>query len=168
MREQTNNNEPVEDAGKTCREHTEGCNELLESNTNNLLPEFDVEDISRPEDVYFLRRFIHENLARRTKIVVHIVDGIHRVTAADCVLIGYTGSQHANEEEKKAIVDYATRSPHKKLQVRVICFIPEEINEGYRTLMKEKSSHIQKMANLQRDHTVLDILENKMKILAKK
>jgi hypothetical protein len=64
LHEQTNNNEPVEDAGKTCREHTEGYNELLESNTNNLLPEFDVEDVSRPEDVYFLWRFIHKNLAR--------------------------------------------------------------------------------------------------------
>jgi len=150
--------------GSNTQAYNRLCGSHLCEKTNNNEP---VEDANL-EDVYFLRRFIHENLARQTKIVVHIVDGIHRVTTADCVLIGYTGPQHANKEEKDAIRNYATRSPHKNLKVRVNCFTPEKINERYRTLMREKSSHIQKMANLQRDHTVLDILGNKMKILAKK
>ena len=54
------------------------CKELLES-----------QGAVTVDDAYFLRRFIHENLARATKIVVHVVDGIHRVTAIDLALIGW-------------------------------------------------------------------------------
>ena len=42
------------------------CKELLESQGSVTV-----------DDAYFLRRFIHENLARATKIVMHVVDGIH-------------------------------------------------------------------------------------------
>ena len=118
------------------------------------------------EDSYLLQRFIHENLARVTKIVGHVVDGIHRVTALDYVLTGTR--THNNEEEEKAIKNYGDRSPHQDKKVTMTIYTPQKINEELLTFMKALSSRIQCSANKQTLHNIRDILCNEIKILAKK
>ncbi len=118
------------------------------------------------EDSYLLQRFIHENFARVTKIVGHVVDGIHRVTALDYVLTGTI--THNDEEEKKAIKNYSDRSPHQDKKVTMTIYTPGKINEELLTNMKALSSRIQSLANKQTPHNIRDILCNEIKILAKK
>jgi hypothetical protein len=118
------------------------------------------------EDSYLLQRFIHENLARVTKIVGHVVDGIHRVTALDYVLTGTR--THNNEEEEKAIKNYSDRSPHQDKKVTMTIYTPQKIDEVLLTFMKALSSRIQHSANKQTPHNIRDILCNEIKILAKK
>ncbi len=118
------------------------------------------------EDSYLLQRFIHENLARVTKIVGHVVDGIHRVTALDYLLTGTR--THNNEEEEKAIKNYGDRSPHQDKKVTMTIYTPQKIDEELLTFMKALSSRIQCSANKQTPHNIRDILCNEIKILAKK
>ena len=118
------------------------------------------------EDSYLLQRFIHENLARVTKIVGHVVDGIHRVTALDYVLTGTR--THDNEEEEKAIKNYGDSSPHQDKKVTMTIYTPQKIDEELLTFMKALSSRIQCSANKQTPHNIRDILCNEIKILAKK
>ena len=76
------------------------------------------ECLEQSGDAYFLQRYIHENLARATKIMVHIVDGIHRMTATDLTLIGYCHNDDNSEATQTAIDDYRQRLPHKNKKSR--------------------------------------------------
>jgi hypothetical protein len=38
---------------------------------------------------FCLRTFIHDHLAISTKVVTHVLDGQHHLTALDCVLAGF-------------------------------------------------------------------------------
>ena len=61
------------------------------------------------------RRFIYKHLAKQTKIVAHVIDGIHRLTALECVLIGYQQPDTDN---------YAVRLPHAGTNLAITSSVP--------------------------------------------
>ena len=117
------------------------------------------------DDAYFLKRFIHENLASATKIVVHIVDGIHRVTAIDFTLIGWRSPN--DDEETTAIENYFERHPHQHKMITMATHIPQVIDQQLLHDMKRLSSQIQKIASSQVPHNLRDIIANEIMRLAK-
>ena len=88
----------------------------------------DFNSAARTHDGYKLQRFIHENLAKETKIVIHLIDGIHRVTALDCALVGFD-QNHDGAVGQQYPVDinkYASLLPHKDKGVNMqVYFLPE-------------------------------------------
>jgi hypothetical protein len=130
------------------------CKELLES-----------QGAVTVDDAYFLRRFIHENLARATKIVVHVVDGIHRVTAIDFTLIGWHSPNDV--DEKVAIEKYWGLLPHQDKMIPMATYIPQVIDQPLLQDMKYLSSQIQQIASLQVPHNLRDIIANEIMRLTK-
>ena len=124
-------------------------------------------DLQGPENGYFLQRFIHENLARETKIVAHFVDGIHRVTAMDFTLIGWC-SPNDDDDATKARNNYCQCLPHQDVNIDMNTFIPAVIDEKLLQYMKRLSSEIQSMACSQVPHNVRDIIANEMTRLWKR
>jgi hypothetical protein len=66
-----------------------------------LVPLFNEE--RKLHDGYHLQSFIHENLANETKIVIHMIDGIHRVTALDCALVGFDPNNRSEDTVGQAL-----------------------------------------------------------------
>ena len=108
------------------------------------------------ENGYFLQRFIHENLASVTKIVVHIVDGIHRVTAIDCTLIGYLSPSN-DDDARNTINEYGKSLPHQYKEISMTTYIPLEIDEKLLQKMKRISSKIRAL-QVHRCCTIFGIL----------
>ena len=63
------------------------------------------------------RRFIYKHLAKQTKIVAHVIDGIHRLTALECVLIGYQQNTFKSN-------NYAVRLPHAGTHLAITSSVP--------------------------------------------
>ena len=82
------------------------------------------------------RRFIYKHLAKQTKIVAHVVDGIHRLTALECVLIGY----------QQQTDNYAVRLPHAGINLAITPVVPLELDlesKDFLDDMKKISSECQ-------------------------
>ncbi len=76
-------------------------------------------------------------MAKQTKIVAHVVDGIHRLTALECVLIGY---------QPPEADDYAVRLPHAETSLPIIATVPtktELSDKDFINEMKRISSECQ-------------------------
>ena len=63
------------------------------------------------------RRFIYKHVAKQTKVVAHLVDGLHRLTALECALIGY---------QQPDTDDYAVRLPHAETNLAITSVVPLE------------------------------------------
>jgi hypothetical protein len=74
---------------------------------------------------YSARSFIYRNVARQTKVVGHVVDGIHRLTALEYALIGYNYNP-SDEEEEKFIKKYQRTLPHAGRKVNISAILPTE------------------------------------------
>ena len=122
-------------------------------------------ELQWPEDGYFLQWFIHENLARETKIAAHFVDGIHRVTAMDFTLTGWCSPNDDDDATERN--NYCQRLPHQHKNIDMTTFIPAEIDEKLLQYMKILSSEIQSLASSQVPHNVRDIIANEMMRLSK-
>jgi hypothetical protein len=147
----------------------------LGGNTNAnspLMPLFNDEAIT--SDGYQLQRFIHENLAKETKIVIHMIDGIHRVTALDCALVGFDQNNRSDGTVGQAlpwdIIEYARKLPHKhkvtNLQVYFLQGGANWSSELHR--YQQLSYQIQQMAGQQMPHTVREIINHEITHLAQK
>ena len=89
------------------------------------------------EASYLARRFIYNHVAKQTKIVAHALDGIHRLTALECVLIGY---------QPPTADDYAVRLPHAETKLAMTAMVPTETelnNTDFINKMKKISSECQ-------------------------
>jgi hypothetical protein len=116
---------------------------------------------------YRLQRFIHENLAKETKIVIHIVDGIHRVTDLDCALVGFDQNciegGTVGQELPSDIINYASVLPHKeKAIILKVYFLPEDIHSGLVLRYQTLSSQIQKTMGQLIPHTLREIIHHEM------
>jgi len=120
----------------------------------------------RSGDAYFLQRYIHENLARATKIMVHIVDGIHRMTATDLTLIGYRRKGDNSPATQTAIDEYRQRLPHKNKTINMKFCTPNSIDDTLVRKMKCISAGTQKMACSQKNHDIRDIIANDIPMLS--
>lgn len=83
------------------------------------------------------RRFIYKYLAKQTKIVAHVLDGIHRLTALECLLIGYQQPDTDN---------YAVRLPHAGTNLPITSMVPPELDlesKDFLDDMKKISSECQ-------------------------
>jgi hypothetical protein len=112
-----------------------------------------------------IRRFIHQHLARATKIVAHIVDGLHRVTALNCALLGYRTSETT---DATPIQKYLDDCPHENYRVRMITYVPTKVDEEFRDKMFAKSTEIQLQLSKQLPHTLCEILHDEILNLHKK
>lgn len=79
-------------------------------------------------------KFIYKNLARRTKVVVHIVDGIHRLTALEYALVWPLTKQEFTME----------------LETNVCC--PTQVNNAFVTKMLNLSNETQNQQGCLKDH----------------
>lgn len=79
-------------------------------------------------------KFIFKNLARRTKVVVHIVDGIHRLTALEYALVWPSSAQAFTME----------------LQTNVCC--PTRVTNAFVTKMLSLSNETQNQQGCLKDH----------------
>lgn len=68
------------------------------------------------------RRFIYKNVAKQTKVIVHVIDGTHRLTALECALISYKSS------EDTPLHHYHLRLPHAEKNYRSLPFSPQMLN----------------------------------------
>ena len=137
----------------------------------------DFNSAARTHDGYKLQRFIHENLAKETKIVIHLIDGIHRVTALDCALVGFDQNHDGavGQQYSVDINNYATLLPHKDKVVKMqVYFLPEftpDDSTGSSTLLKkyqELSFEIQEKWGKQMPHTFRETIHHEMTHLAKR
>jgi hypothetical protein len=85
------------------------------------------------------RRFIHKNVAKQTKVIVHVVDGTHRLTALECALISYKSSDDTQ------LHHYHLRLPHAEKQLSIIAILPTdaELTSNFVDQMKCLSSQCQ-------------------------
>ena len=85
------------------------------------------------------RRFIYKNVAKQTKVIVHVVDGTHRLTALECALISYKSS------DDTPLHHYHLRLPHaeKKLSITAILPTDAELTSNFVDQMKCLSSQCQ-------------------------
>ena len=84
-----------------------------------------------------VRRFIYKHMARQTKVVAHVVDGIHRVTALECALMGY---------KPPDTDDYALCLPHAATNLAITSTVPVVSHlesENFLDDMKRMSSECQ-------------------------
>jgi hypothetical protein len=103
-------------------------------------------------DSKHVRRFLHQYLARETRIVAHSVDGIHRVTAFDCALLGLS-----NTTLEPGGLDVLG-----KKNINIIAFTPTAITEHFADAMKGKSNEIQRSLKQNLPHTLRDFLHQEM------
>jgi hypothetical protein len=68
------------------------------------------------------RRFIYKNVAKQTKVIVHVVDGTHRLTALECALISYKSS------DDTPLHHYHLRLPHTEKNSQSLPFSPQMLN----------------------------------------
>ncbi len=126
--------------------------ELIATLTNRrnspLMTHFNQE--SSINDGYRLQCFIHENLAKETKIVIHTIDGIHRVAALDCALVGF--EQNCSEggtvgqELPSNIINYASVLPHKEKAIKLkVYYLLKDFYPGLLQQYRALSSQIQQM-----------------------
>ena len=113
-------------------------------------------DTAAIDDAYTLRRFIHENLAYETKVIVHLVDGIHRVGAIDCALTGVS----TESGDEGSIEEYARVSPHTDKKTAMTTFLPKVTDDQLLRYMQKKSSQIQLSVGSQVPHNVWDVIYN--------
>ena len=84
------------------------------------------------EKSYFLRGFIHQNLARKTKVVAHFVDGNHQATALNCALIGSGDDVEAKKE-------YYENFPHDEKKVETTILVPIKLTNAFHDKMSKLS-----------------------------
>jgi hypothetical protein len=98
---------------------------LLDDDVNFRLDDgvtFRHEDKKFREMCSLARRFIYKNVAKQTKVIVHVVDGIHRLTALECALISYKSSDDA------PLHHYYLRLPHAEKNCQSMPFSPRMLN----------------------------------------
>ena len=85
------------------------------------------------------RRFIYKNVAKQTKVIVHVVDGTHRLTALECALISYKSSKDT------PLHHYHLRLPHAEKKLSIIAILPTdaELTSNFVDQMKCLSSKCQ-------------------------
>lgn len=90
------------------------------------------------QNCFMLRRFIHENLARRTRVVVQPVDGIHRLQSVCSILAGYG----LTPEQKTS---YSSSYHHGREVITADLILPEKIGNPGKLIdwMKGKSDENQ-------------------------
>ena len=97
---------------------------LLDDDVNFRLKvtSFRHEDRKFREMCSLARRFIYKNVAKQTKVIVHVVDGTHRLTALKCALISYKSS------DDTPMHHYHLRLPHAEKNCRSLRFSPQMLN----------------------------------------
>jgi hypothetical protein len=144
------------------REYFKKLGSLLGSSTTELLTSFiqnrnwtsNVDVPCHGADLIHVRRFLHMNLARQTGIVAHTVDGIHRVTAFDCALLGLGTSTTVGEPDHHPLLG--------NRKITVIVFTPTAITEKFAEIMKGKSNEIQRSLTQNLPHSLRDFLHEEM------
>jgi len=113
------------------------------------------------EKSYFLRGFIHQNLARKTKVVAHFVDGNHRAAALNCALTGSGDDVEAKKE-------YYENFPHDEKNVVAVIIVPiEPMNNIFAHQMRSISQKSQSTCSKQQSHTIRENLFHLIEILRK-
>ena len=114
---------------------------LLDDDVNFRLTvnSFKHEDRKFREMCSLARRFIYKNVAKQTKVIVHVVDGTHRLTALECALISYKSSDDI------LLHHYHLRLPHSEKNLSIIAILPTdaELTSNFVDQMKCLSSQCQ-------------------------
>ena len=89
---------------------------------------FDNDAIFFEQICYKTRHFLNCNVALQTRVVAHCVDGIHRMTALECGLNGFSGQM----DDKQSITTYHNTLPHSKMMINsmVILLTESHVKNG--------------------------------------
>ena len=108
-------------------------------------------------DLLWTRQFLYDNIAWQTKIVAHVIAGIHRFTAVDMVQVGYNSCL-----EPSVIVE---RDSLKDINVRIRTIVPNEITKDFVDGLLVISGQSQENCARQEEHSILQFLsENILKL----
>lgn len=102
---------------------------------------------------YSLRRFIHDNLARQTKVIAHVLDGLHRLTALDFIMVGF--GLEGNE-----VTDYANNYFHLKQEVVARVYSPKDFTFLLELQMRHISAKVQATHALNIPHGIREFLSH--------
>ncbi len=94
---------------------------------------------------YFLWRFIRQNLARKTKVLGHFVDGNHRAVAQNSALIGVGDDTEGKEA-------YFVNFTHAEKNVQTTIVIPVTLIDAFYNKMKKLSFSSQKSVDMISKH----------------
>jgi len=105
------NHDWSDDSKKDGDDVLEALRQCTLSTNNSEYDETDVVKLAR-----FARRFLYKHVAKQTRIVAHVVDGLHRLTAVECLLIGY-------QEPENSVRSYVE---HAAFALQVVAMVPNE------------------------------------------
>jgi hypothetical protein len=101
-----------------------------------------------------IRRFIYNNVAKQTKVVAHICDGAHRVSAIDCAMTGILPSTEVEN-------NYHERLTHANVLIQASVQIPDDeqlSSNQFVEMMKSQSQISQESFGRQQPHGVKHFL----------
>ena len=110
-----------------------------------------------------LRSFIHDHLALSTKVVAHVLDGQHRLTALDCVLAGFL----PDENKEFPFETYGANYPHCGKSVQINCYFPVSLDEDVAKNMKTMAVKFHESLGMAEDHNVLHYLRSEYERLVR-
>ena len=97
------------------------------------------------EQSKYLRRFIHWNLAKFTRIVGHFCDGNHRITGLATLLSGIDLTTKYSGDVREKVDQYFQECPHKQLRLSTFFYFPPtSLTFDLCASWRKKSSKIQK------------------------
>ena len=117
---------------------------------DDFLPKNWLQGFNDESDILRMRQFLFDNIAWQTKIVAHVVDGIHRFTAVDMVQVGFNSCL-----EPKEIVE---RDSLKDINVRIRTVVPSEITNVFVDGLLKISAESQEKCARQEEHSILQFL----------
>ena len=105
------------------------------------------------------RRFLYKHVAKQTRIVAHIVDGLHRLTAVECVLIGY-------QQPKNDVRLYVE---HAAFDLMVVAIVPNEqhlsLDAKFDAQMKAISAKCQESFGKGQPHRKKEFFASMLRVL---
>ena len=106
-----------------------------------------------------IRKFIYSNVAKKTKVVMHIVDGAHRLSAIECAMTGILPSD-------KVKSNYHERLTHANVLLTAYAMIPDDDHHlssaDFVEEMKTQSKLSQESSSRQQPHGARQFLAHMM------
>lgn len=143
-----------DDCQEDVEEILEALRQYIDSTNNSEDDKTDVVKLA-----HLARRFLYKHVAKQTRIVAHVVDGLHRLTAVECLLIGH-------QQKKNDVRQYVE---HAALDLLVVAMVPNEqhlsLDAKFHARMKEISAQCQESFGKGQPHRKKEFLASMLQVL---